>query len=196
MKRCGRCGEAKARTEFYTDRRNSDGLWGTCKACVLARRREIDTPEKRAASVRRTAAYRQTEAGKAARRREYDNNRATILARVARWQQDNRERATANKRRWVERNREKRRTVSRLHAQRRRAAMSATSALVTADAVAARVAYFGGRCWCCGAPWEQLDHVKPLAKGGAHLPANLRPICGPCNRSKSAKWPIDTRSAA
>jgi 5-methylcytosine-specific restriction endonuclease McrA len=196
MKRCGHCDEHKPTSEFYVDRRNRDGLWGTCKACVRARAKAIDTPEKRAQGVERSRAYRLTPAGKAARRREYDNNRATILARVGKWQQENRERSAATKRRWAEKNPEQRRMVARLHSQRRRVALAATADLVTDEAVQARIAYFGERCWCCGEPWEQLDHVKPIAKGGPHLPANLRPICAPCNRSKSAKWPIDTRSAA
>lgn len=57
--------------------------------------------------------------------------------------------------------------------------------------VQARMAMFGGRCWICKVgPFEEIDHVKPLSKGGAHLPANLRPACLPCNRSKKDKWPF------
>ncbi len=46
-------------------------------------------------------------------------------------------------------------------------------------------------CWVCGGVKEQIDHVKPLAKGGWHTLANLRPICRRCNLVKAAKWPID-----
>jgi 5-methylcytosine-specific restriction endonuclease McrA len=34
-----------------------------------------------------------------------------------------------------------------------------------------------------------VDHVKPITKGGSHMPANLRPICGPCNSLKHNTWP-------
>lgn len=62
---------------------------------------------------------------------------------------------------------------------------------VTAEQIEAKIAYWGGRCWACGAPWEHLDHVKPLARGGAHMLANLRPMCARHNRAKSDLWPLD-----
>lgn len=44
-------------------------------------------------------------------------------------------------------------------------------------------------CWVCGGEATQVDHVKPIAAGGAHILANLRPICGQCNQRKKDKWP-------
>lgn len=47
------------------------------------------------------------------------------------------------------------------------------------------------RCHVCeqgylhGQAWE-VDHDKPLAKGGTHLIANLRLCHGRCNRDKAA----------
>ncbi len=61
----------------------------------------------------------------------------------------------------------------------------------TAAMVAARWKIWGGLCWLCGKPATSMDHVKPLAKGGAHLPCNLRPICGRCNSRKGAQWPYE-----
>ncbi|UXA19558.1 HNH endonuclease [Mycobacterium sp. SMC-4] len=43
----------------------------------------------------------------------------------------------------------------------------------------------------CGAAWSTIDHVKPIAAGGAHMLCNLRPMCGSCNPSKGAKWPLE-----
>jgi 5-methylcytosine-specific restriction endonuclease McrA len=60
----------------------------------------------------------------------------------------------------------------------------------TPEQLAARIAFFGGKCWMCGAPWEHIDHVKPLAKGGSNWPANLRPACSTCNLRKSDQWPL------
>lgn len=65
-----------------------------------------------------------------------------------------------------------------------------TVAPITAEQLDARLAFFGYRCWMCGGPWEHIDHVKPLSKGGPHILANLRPSCGPCNQSKNATWPF------
>lgn len=49
-----------------------------------------------------------------------------------------------------------------------------------------RLCYIGLRC-CSGIATE-VDHIKPLANGGARYDlANLQPSCGPCNRSKGTK---------
>lgn len=58
----------------------------------------------------------------------------------------------------------------------------------TIEQILARVAYFGERCWICGAPWEHLDHVKPVTAGGPDLLANLRPACSSCNSTKRTTW--------
>ncbi|WP_425608699.1 HNH endonuclease [Streptomyces albipurpureus] len=38
----------------------------------------------------------------------------------------------------------------------------------------------------------EVDHIRPLARGGLHIFANLTPACGPCNASKGgqlvAEW--------
>lgn len=60
----------------------------------------------------------------------------------------------------------------------------------TPEQLIARIDYYANRCWMCGAPADQIDHVKPLAKGGSNWPSNLRPACGACNYSKSRKWPF------
>ncbi|MGW5519269.1 HNH endonuclease [Nocardia africana] len=58
----------------------------------------------------------------------------------------------------------------------------------------AKFDYWGRRCWICkvdldGVPY-QIDHVKPINKGGMDCLSNLRPACGTCNRSKSDRWPF------
>jgi 5-methylcytosine-specific restriction endonuclease McrA len=53
-----------------------------------------------------------------------------------------------------------------------------------------RWALYGGLCWVCRGLATEWDHVKPLRAGGAPLlGANLRPICSPCNVTKSGAWP-------
>ena len=48
-------------------------------------------------------------------------------------------------------------------------------------------------CYLCGrlltADEVHLDHVIPLARGGAHTADNLRVACAPCNQSKGATMP-------
>lgn len=61
----------------------------------------------------------------------------------------------------------------------------------TQAGIVARVSFYGGICWICRiAPYEHLDHVKPLAAGGPNLLSNIRPACAPCNLSKGSRWPF------
>lgn len=53
----------------------------------------------------------------------------------------------------------------------------------------------GQRCVYCATSLDQhtatLDHVVPLARGGAHDPGNLVVACGPCNRLKGDLLPFE-----
>jgi 5-methylcytosine-specific restriction endonuclease McrA len=74
-------------------------------------------------------------------------------------------------------------TVDLRRRGRRRQAVGHTST----RQLQARWAYYGGRCWMCRAAATETDHVIAVALGGSEWPANLRPACGPCNRTKNAK---------
>jgi 5-methylcytosine-specific restriction endonuclease McrA len=51
----------------------------------------------------------------------------------------------------------------------------------------------GRRCVYCGhhldAMAATLDHVYPVARGGAHAPGNIVAACAPCNRMKGDMLP-------
>ena len=53
----------------------------------------------------------------------------------------------------------------------------------------------GRRCVYCASPLDYehatLDHVHPLAKGGAHAPGNVVAACPPCNRLKADMLPVE-----
>ena len=66
---------------------------------------------------------------------------------------------------------------------------------VTPEQLAARLAYYGARCYLCGTPWAHWDHVIPLARGGSNWPANLRPACVTCNVRKWAHMPVLQKAA-
>jgi 5-methylcytosine-specific restriction endonuclease McrA len=57
----------------------------------------------------------------------------------------------------------------------------------SSEQIAARVAVYDSLCAYCGAPYESIDHVIPLARRGSNWPANLRPACRKCNSSKGDK---------
>lgn len=115
-----------------------------------------------------------------------------VRAKNAKWRAANTEAARAANREWRERNKDydRNRTREWWRTSTRRAIRSG-SAPFTAEQLSQRVEYYGGKCWICKeAPYEHLDHVKPLNKGGPHILANLRPACAKCNLSKSDKWPF------
>lgn len=90
-------------------------------------------------------------------------------------------------------NREKKIAQASANAVIRRARIKgATVVPFTAQQLRDRMSVYD-RCWICGSgSWTEVDHVKPISKGGPHMLANLRPACLPCNRRKLATWPIDT----
>jgi 5-methylcytosine-specific restriction endonuclease McrA len=51
-----------------------------------------------------------------------------------------------------------------------------------------------GKCACCGVKLDgkyHLDHIMPLALGGAHEDGNMQLLTPVCNLRKNAKHPID-----
>lgn len=171
-KQCAACGLTLPASAFYSDKRRRDGLYSNCRTCHRKITDGWKTGNREAVTrINRTSARRNATKRAAAQRAYRSANRAAQLAAAARWKSANRARATA------------------LEAIRRGRKANA-SGTATPEQVAARVAYYGGKCWMCGAPWQQIEHVKPLAKGGPNWPANLRPACTPCNLSKGSRWPL------
>jgi len=53
-----------------------------------------------------------------------------------------------------------------------------------------------GKCLCCGEERKlELDHIRPIAKGGTSYLTNLQPLCRSCNASKGTAM-NDYRPAA
>jgi hypothetical protein len=82
--------------------------------------------------------------------------------------------------------------ISRESQRRRRARIkNGTIIKFTQCELSARLSMRGNKCWICGGAANHVDHVKPIAKGGAHALCNLRPICKKCNCAKRDIWPLD-----
>jgi 5-methylcytosine-specific restriction endonuclease McrA len=169
---CRTCRVPKLRSEFQVDRTLANGLRADCRSCR-----------------------------KAERRRVYLLNRVHELAVNARWHRQNHAKHTEMNRRWRAANRERERELIRrwgrehpelLRAYRyqRRARKLGAAGSATAEQIQARIDFYGGLCWMCREPYDELDHVKPLSRGGSNWPANLRPACLRCNRTKCDTWPL------
>ena len=85
-----------------------------------------------------------------------------------------------NNTRWRKLNVDRTREINRRHRWKRRNSPGSH----TKDQLLSRWAYYGDRCWLCGAVADTTDHVIPLSSGGSNWPANLRPACRPCNSGK------------
>lgn len=180
MRRCSKCCQVKNVVEF------SSRSW--CKSCQneYARRWRSAHPER----VRVTmATWRQKNPD---RRRTLNQawrvaNPAKAAESSRRWSQANADRVLANTVRWQRANPEK---VLATKRRRRARQVGANQIEFNPTQLRERLSMFAG-CWMCGHEAEEVDHVKPLARGGPHILANLRPACISCNRRKSARWPLD-----
>lgn len=177
---------------YYKDKRSPGGYRTMCKACCRAYfaeyRRGPGGERAKAYLAEYRAAHREKARATTARYREEHPDR--VRAAQDRYRADPahkeiaRERATA----FRKANPEKRLEYGR----RRRARMRASAVgkkVITPEQLAAKRAYWGDRCWMCHGPAGAWDHVKPINRQGAHILANLRPACLPCNTRKKDCWP-------
>lgn len=44
---------------------------------------------------------------------------------------------------------------------------------------------WGRKCYLCGGPYEEIDHIIPFAEGGESTLDNMAPICTVCHGKKS-----------
>lgn len=202
MKSCSKCKTEKPLGAFHRTKHTKSGLTSQCKACRNAKTLEwfyANHDEQRSVSLARYRANREAIAERRSairyanhdarlirERSNREANREQYRGYVRNWQLRNPEYNNARKRAW-----EKKRPASKkLMVARYRARLRAMRLhTITRVSLEARISVFGDRCAYCGGEWSHLDHVKPIAKGGPHCLANLRPACGPCNRRKSSKMP-------
>lgn len=190
---CAECKIDQAVSCFYRDKTRLGGYARVCKSCAKAyaqRRWHENHEENKARSRMRGADYRK-------RNPEYDRlkyiaNRDRMLAQSAAWKLAHPERMAQFKKDWQARHPERYADQKRANESKRRARKAAVEVFEFSDEqLTARLAYYGHKCWICNTcDYEELDHVKPLSKGGAHMLGNLRPACRSCNRSKHASWPF------
>lgn len=178
VKICCKCKRSKTYSEYYGNRRSSDGAGSVCIACeqirlrtlYLARREEIK---------KRTKEWRKAhpEAFKASRSKHYEANKAKMKARSLQWSRENKE-AGATKQ------------------IRRRVRKKGNGGSHTTREWMDLCLLHGGQCLCCGTTAKPLtrDHVVPVEHGGSNNIDNIQPLCKSCNSTKGAKT-IDYRPA-
>jgi len=182
-KKCSRCGEVKARSEFHKRKTSRDGLRCDCKECVKEYKAKYyveNREEKKAA----TAKYRadNPENVLASRAKYRAKNRGKIKERCSKWRAENPD--------YDAKYRKANPDKARVKESRRRASLANAQGTHTADQLKARFDYQGNKCVYCDST-ENLhaDHMIPLSRGGTNFASNMAPACASCNLSKGAKTP-------
>ena len=187
-------------TGYDRHRRAGEPACGPCRAAQTAYRDEWAkaNPEKHAAYQRRWNEankerlteyhhrWREANRGRVreADRRSARKNRDKRREADRRRYEADKRKAVARVLRWQKANPEKHAEIERRRRARQRQVLTVS---FTEERLAARMAFWGNRCWMCGDPGQEIDHVIPLALGGPHCLSNLRPACRSCNASKGAK---------
>lgn len=192
-KRCTRCGQTKAFSEYGDHPRGKHGKQAACYKCYAkanSLRYWADHDKWREVSRLAAAEYRRKyparkkashdrwvrdnpEKDKAAKRRHYKANKATYRAKAKALYYASPEYREMNKA-WTRAYRARQRGNGGLHSP------SDLRAIFNRQA---------GRCPYCKEELVRyhVDHIHPLSRGGSNAPGNLQLLCGYCNRSKGSR---------
>lgn len=205
---CKKCGG----TEFYAN--------GKCKACVkkYSATRYAANPEKSKAVTAKwrlenkdrlkeyDAAWKANHPAqvKQQQARYRVKHREKHIARAAAWSQANPGKVKARSAKWHQANPERARALmvkfhianpgaSTAYRQNRRARKNASGGKLSSGLSVKLLKLQRGKCACCGKPLGNrfhLDHIMPLALGGANVDWNIQLLHATCNQRKHAKHPI------
>ncbi len=191
MKTCSKCGQTQPFANFHVNKTGRDGLKSTCKTCSNAT--SFAWREKNSDRVAQNKlAYRHA-------------NQDALARKSAQWREENPERFAQQMAAWRAANPEKIKVKNaayrvnnpearKAHHQNRRARKKLAGGKLSSDLVQKLLKLQMGKCACCKQPLGKdyhLDHILPLALGGANTDDNMQLLKARCNMEKRAKHPID-----
>lgn len=152
-----------------------------CRTCMQSWRKKwkVENPEKRREEQRRRYAADPERARRSARQWR-EENLEHALEKARRWRAENPDRVKENYRRWVKENPESKRL--RDNNRRARKVQAAICGPLSPSVYAGVIG--SGPCVYCGKKATEVDHVRPLSRGGIEHGANLVPACKSCNSAK------------
>jgi 5-methylcytosine-specific restriction endonuclease McrA len=185
---CNVCNENKPLTEFHKGS-GAGGCNSYCKSCQKQYRQQYVSENR----------DKVNEYKRKWQNERYKKKKTEIRQYKKDWRKKNLDKEKARVNEWKKKNREKVRESEKTYRQMNKykvkiynyvshARMNDADGDCNAKQLEARIAFYGWRCWICKDDFQQVDHVKPINKGGSNFPANLRPICTSCNSSKQDKW--------
>jgi 5-methylcytosine-specific restriction endonuclease McrA len=194
-KRCTKCGESKPLDAFTPNKRASQGVANWCRVCYNAYGAAYYAKTKERRRAKATAiraqipAEKRMERGRVWReanpdyfRDHYAANRERVSSRVRRYAAANADKVTARAARYHQEHPE---VLQASAARRRSRKIAAPGRGVTQRQWRQLHADALGICAYCNERKRlTLDHIDPLALGGAHDPDNLVAACRNCNSSK------------
>jgi 5-methylcytosine-specific restriction endonuclease McrA len=190
LRTCARCDVSKP-LELMVFNKTLGSYQNLCKGC-----KRVYDREYRERNRERLNAY---DKERHAANPEYRRSQAR------QWAKDNKERHNENTKRWSDANRDKQHAAEKAWRQkhphkqreknhRRKARLYEGGGTYDHSSWLMLLERCGNQCLRCGSRDNiTIDHVVPLARGGANLISNLQPLCKPCNSGKGAKT-VDYRS--
>jgi 5-methylcytosine-specific restriction endonuclease McrA len=188
-KTCSKCGLTKLPSEFYKHSEGANGLRPDCKQCVRSRSEARYGAKHESINAQRRREHADNPGPKrAADQAYYLANKDTCVARVAKWGSKNPHRKRAYKNKWKQENLD----AVRMHTAQRRAARKRAPGVFTKQDYLDALEASCGLCAYCLQPGLKLtiEHVTPIAHGGAHDSNNIVMACESCNYSKGARGPL------
>jgi 5-methylcytosine-specific restriction endonuclease McrA len=183
MRTCNDCKIEKPQDQFGVDKSRKDGISVRCKPCNVKRAAvwASKNKEKRKIITEKYRLANQEKCKEAVKRSQLKNP-----TRITKWVAENKEKISQYKKHWRQNNKEY--FVADKH--RRRGA----SGMFTAEQIKKLFELQKGKCVCCRKDITDgfhRDHITPITKGGSNDISNIQLLCANCNKSKSAKHPID-----
>ncbi len=172
-KQCVRCKEISPRTKefFESEKRNKDGLTGSCKKCRKVTY-QIYKSENKEKVIERNAKY-------------YEKTKEKQREKAKKYRQHNKESVRISNRRYYAENIGKVREQTRIRVQRRNAIKSTLQSNLTLEQWAEVKEHFHNKCAYCGKERTlEQEHFIPISKGGEYTINNIIPSCRSCNASK------------
>ena len=195
-RRCTQCGQTYSGEVFSKSGKGLYGLSSQCKNCDRDYRK---ANKERIKAVQKRYMDANKEKVKALKKAHWIKNRPLLLEKLRERNDIYRERRinkqredyAANREAVISRVREYQKThpeVDRLCYHNRRIRRLSAVGQCSREQWLDKCSLWGWRCYLCSAALTpltaQVEHRKPLSRGGSHWPANLGPACQRCNFSK------------
>lgn len=200
---CTECKKELLFSAFHKNRRLKSGLNSSCIECRRQYRGKYYAKNHSRLVLYSKQYYESnketvSKAGKVYREK---NKNKILLARKL-YRENNRELISKRKKIAYPKNREANILRCRKHAGKypesnklstsaRRAKLKKAKGKFTLKQWREKIAFWGHRCYLCKASLVnktiQIEHRKPISRGGANWLSNVAPACSDCNKSKSNK---------